>query len=248
MAYDYFAQLYDELMNDAPYDQWLDFFYRTLNDNQLPSAKILDVGCGTGELALKLIRDKFDVTGVDLSENMLAMAKEKAEHANLSFPLFQQDMRELELGSTFDLVLIFCDSLNYLETLDDVKQTFQRVYEHLNEGGALLFDVHSLYKIHSIFINHTFALNDENIAYIWESFPGEEEHSVYHDLTFFTKTGDDLFTRHDETHYQRTFDIETYSMLLKETGFQCLRVCADFTNDPPTKTSERIFFIAKKNS
>lgn len=243
MSYSRFASVYDALMQDAPYDEWNDFLQREAKPGTL-----VDIGCGTGELSIRFAHAGFQVTGVDLSDDMLAIAREKADEHNLSIPLFQQDMRELDGLGLFQTAVIFCDSLNYLKTEEDVKKTFQAVYAHLEKGGLLLFDVHSLYKINHVFQEQTFADAAEDISFIWNAFPGEYSNSIEHELTFFVQTERGLYDRFDEVHYQRTFTPEQYQQWLSEAGFHVKSITADFTNEGPEKTSERIFFKAIKSS
>jgi ubiquinone/menaquinone biosynthesis C-methylase UbiE len=246
MMYEQFADWYDYLMSDAPYDAWCTFTEEKIAKYG-KGKTLLDLGCGTGELSIRLAQRGFSVTGVDLSEHMLAVAQAKAEENGLTIPFFQQDMRELNGFSPFDHVVIFCDSLNYLQTEEDVFQTFQRVYAHLKDGGLFLFDVHSPFKIHHLFLQQgTFASNDEQVSYIWNCFPGEWDHSVEHDLTFFVKNENGTYERYDESHVQRTYEIDQYKQWLEEAGFHLLEICADFKNEPPSERSERIFFVAKK--
>ncbi|MFC7393282.1 class I SAM-dependent DNA methyltransferase [Scopulibacillus cellulosilyticus] len=200
----------------------------------------------TGEISLLLKKEGYDVSGVDLSEDMLAIAQEKAAGTNHAISLYQQDMRDFYLPDQFDMVIVCCDSLNYLNNMDEVKSTFKNVFDHLNDKGLFLFDVHSLHKINHLFHNHQFSLAEEDIAYIWECFPGEQPHSVFHELTFFRKKASGLYERFDETHYERTFPIDEYKKTLADTGFDILEVTADFTGEKPMPTSERIFFSVKK--
>lgn len=243
MSYSRFAAVYDALMQDAPYDEWEAYLRKEAKNGSL-----LDIGCGTGELAVRFARAGFHVTGVDLSDDMLAIAREKAEVNNLNIPLFQQDMRELDSIGTFETAVIFCDSLNYLETEEDVKQTFQSVFNYLKDDGLFLFDVHSSYKINHIFLEQTFADAAEDISFIWNAFPGEHRDSVEHELTFFVQSENGAYERFDELHHQRTFKPEDYADWLKEAGFHIEAITADFTNDAPSPQSERIFFKAKKSS
>ncbi|MGM7702073.1 class I SAM-dependent DNA methyltransferase [Pseudalkalibacillus sp. Hm43] len=247
MTYQQFAGLYDRLMEDAPYDMWMHFFNQAVERfGTEDTNRVLDIGCGTGEISTRLKTEGFEVHGVDLSEEMLMVAQEKSEKQGLSIPFYQQDMRELEGFSAMDAALIFCDSLNYLRTYDDVRSAFMHVHSALKEEGLLLFDVHTLYKMEEIFQGETFTLNRDDISYIWECHPGEEEGSVYHDLTFFVRAGDDLYKRYDETHYQQTFSQDTYERLLADSGFELVQITSDFSDREPSETSERLFFVAKK--
>lgn len=245
MSYQHFALLYDELMMDAPYENWLHFIMNNITKYGNGCKRLLDLGCGTGTLSIPLAVQGYNVTGIDLSEEMLAIAHAKSIEASVQIAYFQQDMRELDGFQPFDVIGVFCDSLNYLKTEEDVEITFRNIYDHLLPGGLLLFDVHSIYKMENIFIGQTYCSNEEEISYIWNCFAGEQPYSVEHELTFFVKE-DDSYDRYDEVHYQRTFPVETYKQWLEKAGFELLGISADFTEEKPTESSERIFFTAKK--
>lgn len=246
MAYYHFATLYDALMEDAPYDEWVEFTEKSIEKYHNKAQQILDIGCGTGEIAIRLAKKGYQVTGVDLSENMLAIAGEKAIKARVSLPLFQQNMSELEGFSSIDVALIFCDSLNYLETKDEVKETFKRVYESLADDGLFLFDVHSVYKIETVFANHLFGSNEEECSFLWQCQKGEAPHSVEHDLIFFVYDEEkNSYERFDEWHKQRTFQVVEYEQMLADAGFKVCEKKFDFVEVEKTN-SERILFVVKK--
>jgi 2-polyprenyl-3-methyl-5-hydroxy-6-metoxy-1,4-benzoquinol methylase len=247
MIYQGFAYIYDQLMKDAPYDEWVSFINESISTYSPQAKKILDVGCGTGEIAIRLAKQQLDVTGVDLSEDMLTVAQSKSDESKVDVLFLRQDMRELDgFAEQFDVVTICCDSLNYLETNDDVKATFHAVYNQLKTRGLLIFDVHSLHKIHNIFVGATFTDQDEDVSLIWNSYAAEESNSVEHDMSFFVKR-DELYERFDELHYQRTYTIEEYTSWLETASFEVVKVCGDFRfEESPTSKSERLFFIARK--
>ncbi len=247
MSYEQFAYLYDELMEDAPYDEWVRFVKEKLNTYHVGGKNLLDLACGTGQLSIRFAKEGYDVTGVDLSSDMLAVAQAKSEEEGLRIPFFEQNMANLEGHGLFDIIGIFCDSLNYLQSEPEVADTFSNVYQHLKEGGLFFFDVHSVHKISHGFIDQTFALAEERLSYIWNSFSGDWPNSVEHELSFFVldeQSG--KYDRFDELHYQRTYSVKQYEDWLKDAGFDLLEVCADFENDAPKTESERIFFIARK--
>lgn len=249
MSYERFAYVYDELMKDAPYDKWLIILTAKLEQYSVQGKRLLDLACGTGELTVELAKHGFEVSGVDLSDEMLLIAQEKAENQGVSISFYQQNMAELEGLGLFDCVTIFCDSLNYLQSENDVVCTFKRVYDHLNTNGLFLFDIHSIYKIEKIFADHTFAVNDEEVSYIWNCFPGEEPYSVEHDLSFFVKDDQSgLYDRFDEFHYQRTYSVSQYTEWLKQAGFEVLEVLADIEDKPVQEQTERILFVVRKNN
>lgn len=141
-----------------------------------------------GEISIRLAEKGFEVTGIDLSEEMLSFAQQKVSSSQ-PILFLQQDMREITgFDGQFDAVVICCDSLNYLKTKNDVIETFKSVFRVLKPEGILLFDVHSSFKIAEVFPDSTFADQDEDISYIWQSFAGSDELSVIHDMSFLCGT------------------------------------------------------------
>lgn len=247
MSYKYFSSLYDELMDEAPYDQWLNFFEQQKNKYLPEAKKVMDLACGTGEVTLRLFERGYDVVGVDLSEEMLSVAQSKAFQKGLQISFYLQDMSQLDGLEGFDAVVIFCDSLNYLTSEEQVRNTFERVYGALREGGLFLFDVHSPYKMNCVFKNNTFAYNGDEISYIWNSFPREHKLSVEHELTFFVYDEEtNQYDRYDELHKQRTFEPSQYKEWLEKVGFKTLAITGDFTDERVNDEHERIFFTLKK--
>jgi SAM-dependent methyltransferase len=233
-------------MNDVPYERWVQFLKDAFQKYEMLQPSILDIGCGTGTLPISLAKLNYSISGVDLSEEMLSVAMAKAEIEKVNIPFFQQNMVELEGFDQLDCVTIFCDSLNYLETEDQVKQTFIRVNESLKDNGLFLFDVHSPYKIEEIFGEETFFIDDAELSLVWSCTQGEHPLSVEHDLVFFMKEENrDVYERFEEYHNQRTFPINTYKSLLNQTGFEVKEIIADF-DEVVDDTSERIFLIAMK--
>ncbi|WP_042345777.1 class I SAM-dependent DNA methyltransferase [Bacillus massiliigorillae] len=247
MSYERFAFVYDTLMQDVPYDKWIERFIEKMAQYDIKGNRVLDVACGTGEFSVRLAEKGYHVTGVDLSEEMLSIARAKAEGHNVTIPFYHQNMIELDMGESFDSIVIFCDSLNYLESEHDVQSTFKCVFEQLKAGGLFMFDVHSVYKMEEIFANATFADAGEDVSYIWNSFEGEEPYSVEHELSFFVRDDEtDLYDRFEEDHYQRTYPISTFEQWLQDAGFTIKEVIADLENEEPNEHSERIMFVSVK--
>ncbi|TCS83780.1 class I SAM-dependent DNA methyltransferase [Tepidibacillus fermentans] len=247
MMYNRFAYIYDVLMKDAPYEEWIRFTEEIIDQYQINPNQIIDLGCGTGSIAIPLAKKGYQMIGIDLSEEMLSIAYDKMMDQHLQFPLLQQDMRELELQNQAELIIRYCDSLNYLIGLDYLRQTFVRVNQHLKKKGFFVFDLHSPYKLTHIFANQTFAWNEDDISVIWETTVDLEQLIVEHELTFFVEQDDECYQKFEETHVQQTYPIEKVKQLLEETGFELLTTYGDFQLEPVRDTTERIFYIAQKH-
>ncbi|MEK5039029.1 class I SAM-dependent DNA methyltransferase [Sporosarcina sp. FSL K6-3457] len=243
-SYTEFAAVYDELMTDIPYDAYVDLLDEAAGG--IAGKRVLDIGCGTGLLSVKLAKIGAKVTGIDLSAEMLAVAEGRAKALSLPVQFIEQPMQQLAGFTGFDLAVIAIDSLNYLADQEDVQATFQQIYASLAVGGALVFDVHSTFKTDVIFMEGPFTFDDGRIAYIWETEEGEQPHSVDSELAFFIQEANGLYRRFDEVHSQRTFAVHDYVEMLMEAGFSVERIFADWEDEPPHEESERIFFQVRK--
>jgi len=233
MCYNSLAQYYDKLMADVDYSWWV----KTIKKYLPKGCRVLDVGCGTGTLSLALAKSGYDVTGLDKSCDMLVVASTKAKEQGMMIDFIQRDMRELTGLSGFDCVLIAVDSLNYLTTEADVKQTFTGVNNVLNDEGLFVFDIHTPDKMTETFKDYLYVENSDDLAYIWHVEAGQYPLSVVHELTIFAKNEDGSYNRSIEYHHQRTFEIENYKLWLKQAGFEIIVQTGDI---------ERQLFVARK--
>ncbi|MBO8164155.1 MAG: class I SAM-dependent methyltransferase [Brevibacillus sp.] len=250
MAYQHLAAVYDKLMEEAPYQSWLQWLRRHLPADEAREAApltIIDLGCGTGNIAIPLAKEGYRVIGVDASADMLAIASEKMRKARVDVTWVEQDIRRLSLDEA-DAVISFCDSLSYLLEEGDVQETFRRVYRHLRPGGQFLFDVHSPYKILHVFGDNTFTLldDDQDINYVWQCVCDPLRLEVEHQLCFFLRQSNGLYRRVEEVHTQRAYHPLMMINWLRQAGFVDIVLTADFASQPPGEHSERLFFAARK--
>lgn len=243
-TYETFARVYDAIMDDSLYDLWTDFSLRHLPKKK--NAKLLELACGTGIQSIRFKQAGFDVTGLDLSQDMLDLAKKRAQSAKVTIPFIQGNMLDLSAVGTFDYVTCYSDSICYMQDEVEVGDVFKEVYNSLNEGGIFIFDVHSTYQTDEVFPGYSHHENAEDFAMVWDSFEDEAPHSVVHELTFFIQEEDGRFTRHDEIHEERTYEVLTYDILLEQAGFKSFKLYADFEDKEPTETSKRWFFVCEK--
>lgn len=247
-SYRKLADVYDHLMADAPYDQWMQFTARAWRMTGAHPHYVAELGCGTGSLTRYLLERELEVWGVDLSADMLEVAREKIgrSHPHASVHWLKQDIRHLSLPREMDSIISFCDTLNYIPDAEGVRQVFAHVFDALVSGGTFLFDVHTPYKIAEVFGNESFCYRDEDVAYIWQSTYDETVETVEHDLTLFVAEGNGLYRRFNELHHQRAYSLDDLQKWLGETGFSLLSITADFSTQQVEEDSERAFFLVQK--
>lgn len=236
------ARIYDLLMEDAPYGKWVEFTKKMVHRFKPDAQSMLDVGCGTGEITHRLQQEGFQMTGIDLSSDMLTVAQQKDPRSNIKW--MHQDMTALEGLKGYDCVVSYCDVFNYLTEDYQVQRAFDSIYYSLDAGGLFMFDVHSLDHIQEDLSGATFAEVRDDLSYIWFCDPGEKLNSVVHDLTFFVQNGKN-FQRFDEVHEQRGYERKVLECWLNQTGFELLGLYSDFS-EKPSSDGERWLFICRK--
>lgn len=259
-AYGDFAAVYDELMDNTPYELWgerLDSLIKKYGvskpdrdaEGLLESERnlVVDLGCGTGTLTELMYNKGYDMIGVDISESMLNIAMNKKEKSDDEILYLLQDMRELELYSTVGTVYSVCDSLNYILEEEELLQVFSLVNNYLFPGGIFVFDFNTEYKYREVIGDTTIAENREDCSFIWENYYDPESGLNEYDLTVFVQTDGDCFRRFSEVHYQRGYTPDQISALLKQAGMQILLMQDAETGGPLRDVSERVLVVARGN-
>jgi SAM-dependent methyltransferase len=136
-----YADFYDSLYEDKNYQEECNFVkhvFETYSEKKVNS--ILDLGCGTGSHALPFADMGYAVTGVDLSENMLEIARKKVGDQKKQIIFVQQDIKHLKLPQKFDAAVALFAVMGYQTTNEDLKTTFVNIKNYLNSGGLFVFD------------------------------------------------------------------------------------------------------------
>jgi SAM-dependent methyltransferase len=137
-----YADVYDHIYRDKDYDGECDLLERIFNEYApAPVHKVLDLGCGTGNHALRLAVRGYSIVGVDRSPEMLEATQCKARHEGISIRLHQADVREIDLQESFDAVLMMFAVLGYQLENSDVLNALRMARKHLKPDGLLAFDV-----------------------------------------------------------------------------------------------------------
>lgn len=246
MQYSVLPQIYDELMVNVDYPAWAKYLQQLLLDQGDNPTHILELGCGSGNVTLELLKLGYEVVGLDYSEEMLEIAEEKTEEFGNKIIYTQQDLRKIDFEVyEIDAVVAANDTFNYLVEIKDVKQVLEYLYPRLKKGGQVIFDISSPYKLENTLGNNTYGESFENMVYLWENFYDKDEKILNMDINFF-ENENGVYKRYKESHVQRAHSIEEITNILEEIGYENIKVYGDFTKDSPKDTVERIFFSCKK--
>lgn len=135
------ALYYDTFYADKPYAAEAATVHQLFREHSQGSCeRLLELACGTGRHALELEKLGYRIVATDYSEDLLAVARQKASAAKSSIEFRFQDMRALDLGETFDGVYCLFDSIGYVQTNDSINKVFQGVSNHMRSEGLFIFE------------------------------------------------------------------------------------------------------------
>ena len=243
--YQTLAAYYDRIMEDIDYAAWCEFYKSCFEKHGASVQKILDLACGTGSITVPMAQMGYEMTGIDLSAEMLALAQKKAEEARVRIRFSEQNIALFDAGLGFDAAICSFDGYNYLTSPKDVVSSFARVYETLAEGGMFIFDVSTPHKYENILADNAFVYEYDDLFLSWQNFYNKKTALCDFYLTFFVKDGK-AWHRVDEVQRQRRYLLPRLAKMLKDTGFTVLETVSDLMFSPVSETSDRAFFICKK--
>lgn len=191
--YQYFSMLYDELTEEMDYNPWIEIVKKY-------NGTLLDVGCGSGSLLIQLKQLGYDCCGIDLSANMLELAKKKFIMNHLDIPVFQDNMLSFSLQKKFDIITCFFDTLNHLNTYEELSCTLCNMSNHLNTNGVLIVDLFTKDKMNDI-NNEEFTFDEATYFATW--LMKSTDKLIVHDLEF--KIGNNIIK---EKYIETFFDIK----------------------------------------
>ncbi|MFA5742636.1 MAG: class I SAM-dependent methyltransferase [Candidatus Paceibacterota bacterium] len=244
-AYCIFADFYDRLMSEKKYKAWNDLIAGTVKKYSIPRGVCLDIACGTGRISGMMIKQGFQVVGIDKAEKMIDIARKNFPGANF----LKSDIRDFTVSEPDKAVMAvsFYDSLNYLLTDNDMLKMFKTVEKNLAPGAVFLFDMNTREHVAVSQKNKpkVFELEKENLYTVFK-FSGKGRTWIL-DIDLFVKQNNGLYELYKERHIERGYDEKDISLLLKKTGFQLLEVKKEYkTYEDGKKHLSRLYFIVKK--
>lgn len=243
MGYTAFAEFYDSLTENIDYAEIAEYYDRLNEKFGGTRGILLDLACGTGSLSVLFSKMGYDVIGTDISQEMLSIAVSK-EHDGIEY--LCQSMTELDMFGTIDGTVCSLDSINHLNSIDDVRKTFERVSLFSNKGALFMFDVNTVYKHEHILADNTFVYDMEKVYCVWQNeYAGDGRTDIY--LDFFSEDEESgLYERYSDDFSETAYPADTLKKLLTEAGFEVCGCYEYLTENEPDVQSEKLTFVARK--
>lgn len=211
---------------------------------------LLDLCCGTGQLALHFLDHGYQVTGLDLSEAMLGYAREKAAPYIVGGQarFVQGDAANFTMDGRFGLVISTFDALNHLPDFNALKRCFLSVYPVLVDGGQFIFDLNTIEGLRRW--TGMMLEDSPELMLVNRAIYDEASQKAFSRISGFILAGEGLYERFEETTYEVAFDLQAVKEGLSEAGFHNVRFSrlldlGAMVEEPEQET--RIFIIAEKN-
>ena len=241
-AYKELAYSYDRLTNDVDYCAVVDFYNQILEKEKLSPRTAVDLACGTGSVALLLAKQGLKVTAVDMSEDMLCQAQQKA--GNLPITFVCQKLQDLRLPRAVDLAVCALDSMDYIIDPADCQEAIRRVYKALNPGGCFIFDVNTPAKLRAM-DGQVFLDEDDDVYCVWRGEFNGQTNICSYGMDLFQRQGNAWY-RSFEEHCEYAYSQEQLVSYLKNAGFTSIEVYADRRFEKPAENEQRIYLKARK--
>lgn len=226
--YKKFSYFYDELTEEMDYQEWIDFTIKYAQNN----SKILDCACGSGNLLITLNKLGYDTSGLDISYEMLDIARKKINMNHLDIKLHECDMTKFNLNESFDIITCYFDSLNHLSNEEDILKMLECSYNHLNKNGYLLVDLFTKEKMEDI-DNEEFIYDEPTYKANWKVTADDNQINHEIKITLGNETTTEYYT---ETYFDIKKIIPNSFTLVEEYDVILDDVC------------ERQLFALRKNN
>lgn len=245
-SYSQIAPVYDTLMGEVDYQGWVFYITEILSKNGIgPPAKIIDLACGTGTATLMLAEAGFSLTGLDISDEMLAVARAKSDSKKIGIGWRQGDMRRFKLDEPVDAAICLFDSVNYLTEEPELLDFFACVRNSLRPGGMFLFDMNTIQALANNWGNGTKVRQDGDVHSIWRSSYRPCDHTARMELTVFSPDGGGGYRKLREVHVERGYEMSEIDSCLRQAGFGETQTFKHGTCDPPDTDTGRVMVTAK---
>ena len=244
-SYSDFAFVYDGLMQDVDYKARTEYLLKLFKKYGKKPSLLLDLACGTGGFSNQMALKGIEVIGVDMSEEMLSVARENSYDLGTDVLYLCQKAEELDLYGTVDGAICCMDSLNHITDIKLLKRAIEKVSLFLEKDGLFIFDVNTIFKHEQVLRNNTFVIEQDEVFCVWQNDYNSKNHITNINLDFFIEQNG-VYQRFSEEFSERAYTTDEITDILKDCYFEIIGVFNDMTEEPLETTCERAIFVARK--
>lgn len=245
-SYHALAESYDSLTLDVDYDAIVEFYMTLIAREGLCPRTAVDLACGTGSVAVRLAQKGMQVTAVDLSEEMLCVASQKAAQWEHRPNFVCQSLQQLRLPRAVDLAVCALDSMDYITDPADCQKAIKQIYKALNPGGCFIFDVNTPEKLRAM-DGQVFLDENQDTYCVWRGEFDEKTNILSYGMDLFQRRGQ-MWERSFEEHQEYSYSQQQLISYLKAAGFTHIEVFGDRVLEAPRAGEQRIYLKARKGT
>ncbi|GEM46968.1 class I SAM-dependent DNA methyltransferase [Deinococcus cellulosilyticus] len=236
------ASVYDAIMGEIEYDGWAEFTLTFLRSEGFTPRNVLDLACGTGNSTRPFVEAGLQVTGLDLSRDMLTVAQKKLPDVTF----VQGSLTDFQVPGQFDLITCMFDSINNLLTHEDMLACMERVRGHLTDDGWFVADVNTRIGLRDLWEGGVIegvvpAEDGQDVHYHWSHHYDEERELGMIQAFFRMEDGSEFI----EQHTERGYDPRELGELLEKAGFRDITICEYPDYAAPDEDTPRVWLFAR---
>ncbi len=232
--YNNLAYLYDKIYSYKDYAGEVKFVTSLVSKlNHNDQIKVIDLACGTGKHLNEYIKFGYQVTGLDLNDGMLEIAKKNNPGADF----IKGDLSDLKLDYSYDLISCLFNSIQYITSINKLTKSLVEIYKHLNNKGVFVFDLgyaRDNWKEGYSLIS-SYRDNNTQIAMMAQS-RSEDEISKWEPIIFSKING--VLDMNIDKHEIRLYSVKEMRKILIDIGFK-VKIFKNF--------STTIYSVGKSN-
>ena len=232
------AGVYDKIVIDPCHDRWASFLHELWSADPEGVRSVLDLCCGTGLLARELIAQGYSVVGVDASEAMLGLARERL---GSEVQLNRMTLPDLAVEGVFDAAVCTFDGLNYLAP-DELRLTMAAVALRLRPDGWLVFDLHTDGMMDFTMSNPVVAGESSGNDFVISSIVDPGARTCDTTIELRRPRNGDPFSEQHRQYFHTDANVRAS---LQDAGFAVTAVCEEYTHEPADVSTLRATWTAR---
>lgn len=222
LSFEDYAKYYDFIYQDKDYNRECDFIEEIFKTTKKPK-NILEIGCGTGSYTKILLNRGYKVTGIDISSEMLKIAREKC-----STKFIKEDIKSVKIDEKFDCCLAMFAVIGYIIKNRDIIETLINIRKHLKPNGIFIFDVWNGLNVMRILPEQRIKIVENNeVKIIRNAIPNllafRHICEINYKLLILNKQ-ENTYCEINEKHTVRYYFPQEIIYYLEESGFKVINI------------------------